>query len=401
MLNLLVNPQGSRPRILMYVQDSWGFGHIQRTSRLARVLAEGGAHCLILCGHREAGSIVPENCEYLRLPSLNIPLSKGSQGRFWGRRSPFELEVERAIEFRRRLILEVLRGFAPDAIVVENRPLGMMEELDGVLQTSDAKKVFLTRGIMTGPEKVRSHYLTARQEQVLADGTFAKIVVALDPKVWDLADEYDLAPEIAARLEYVGYFIEPVEPNVIKKVRAERGVPFGGKWIVCSAGAGALGEPLIRECDRLAEKHPDLTIDIVHGPHSSLPWQPLLVSTAGQGRLRFHRDCACLPLLHAAADIVVCPGGYNSLTEAMVGGSLIIVVPVQPDDHDEQYLHARRLAPHYPIRIGRRPDQLTRLVDDALADESARVSISERATLKFDGLQTARAVIMGLYKQGV
>jgi predicted glycosyltransferase len=74
--------QNRKPRILIYVQDSWGLGHIQRVSKLARAL-QNAAECLILCGHREAGWIVPEGSEYIRIPSLNVPLSKGSGGTFW------------------------------------------------------------------------------------------------------------------------------------------------------------------------------------------------------------------------------------------------------------------------------------------------------------------------------
>jgi predicted glycosyltransferase len=355
---------------------------------------------MILCGHREAGSIVPENCEYVRLPSLNIPLSKGSRGVFWGRRSPFTLALQQAIGFRKKLIDAVIRGFAPDVIVVENRPLGMMEELDGVLQTSRASKVFLTRGIMTTAHQVRSHYLSARQELALSDGTFAKVIVAADQKVWDLATEYDLSPEIAARLEYVGYFSKRVEREAVERTRAERGVRSGVKWIVCSAGGGALGERVIEEFTYLADRFGDAAIDIIRGPHTSLAWEPLLRSTIGDGRLRLHRECPSLPLLHAAADVVVCPGGYNSLVEVMEGGAPIVVVPVQPEGHGEQYLHASRLAAHYPIRISTRPNELADLVADVLNDAKPKITIRERATLRFDGLENARDLILDLGRPG-
>lgn len=337
----------------------------------------------------------------MRLPSLNVPLSKGSRGIFWGRPSPFALPLGQAIEFRRRLIAEVLHGFGPDVIIVENRPLGMMEELDGLLQESCAAKIFLTRGIMSKADQVRSHYLTPRQELVLSDGTFVKAIVAGDKKVWDLAAEYDLSSEIATRLEYVGYFSEPVSRELIERARVERGVGPDDKWIVCSAGGGVLGERNVEEFTRLLDKFPRAVIDVVHGPQSSLPWGSLLASSVQQGRLRLHRECTSLSLLHAAADLVISPGGYNSLVEAMEGGAPIIVMPVQPDGHDEQYLHASRLAAHYPIRISTQPAELIHLAADALEARTPRLTIRDRATLKFDGLESASDLIVGLCRPAI
>jgi predicted glycosyltransferase len=382
---------GQRPRILIYVQDSWGLGHIARVSKLARALQDD-ADCLILCGHREAGWIVPERCEYLRIPSLNTPLSKGSTGGFWGPRSHLQLPRESEAHMRRTMIQGAIDAFAPDAIIVENRPLGMSDELDGILDQTQAVKLFLTRGIMTHPRRVRSSFLNTAQQWALRT-QFHKIIAAVDRQIWDMVSEYGLEADIAAKIEYVGHISEAVDASQIQRVRGERGLRDGQKWIVCSAGGGALGERLVQEFVGIVGSFPGVAIDVVQGPHSELPWPALLTSIIEEKWGRLHRECRALPLLHAAADLVVCPGG-SSLLEVMEGGAPIVTISVQADPDDDQGLLSSRLARHYPITIMSNYDELGRAVTRALDRSSGKSPIRQIGTLSFDGLKNARGLIL-------
>lgn len=385
-----------RPRILFYVQDSWGLGHIQRVSKLARALQDS-ADCLVLCGHREAGWVIPDRCEYLRIPSLNTPLSEGSGGIFWGRRSFLQLSRDSERCMRKKLIEGAIDVFAPDAIIVENRPLGMSDELAGILEETRAVKLFLTRGIMTHPLRVRSSFLSAAQKQALRT-LFHKVIVAADRKIWDMASEYDLDAAIAAKLEYVGHISEPVDALQIRRARAERGLKDNTTWIVCSAGGGALGERLVDEFIRIAGKLSNVVIDVVQGPHSELPWRALLTSTTEETWGRLHRECRALPLMHAAADLVVCPGG-SSLLEAMEGGAPIITISVQVDADDDQFLLSSRLARYYPITVMSAYDQLATSVAAALDRGKERSPIRQTGRLDFNGLKNARDLILATVKR--
>jgi predicted glycosyltransferase len=208
-----------------------------------------------------------------------------------------------------------------------------------------------------------------------------------------------LSPEIAAKLEYAGYMSESVPASQIHSARAERGVAMDTKWIVCSAGGGALGESLVQELLRISDTLPGVAIDVVQGPHSELPWPSLLTSTIERGRIRVHRECRTLPLLHAAADLVVCPAGYNSLVEVMEGGAPIITVSVQPDTDGEQFLLASRLAKRYPIAVLSEYHQLSKLIRDTLDLHRGRVPIRQTGRLNFNGLQNARDLILSCVKR--
>lgn len=385
-------PLASKRRILFYVQDSWGLGHIRRMSKLARAVQDS-AEGLILCGHREAGLIIPEGCEYIRIPSLNVPLSHGSGGVFWGRPSPWSMARTQAIEFRRRLIESAIAAFRPDVIVVENRPLGMMNELASILDSTDAVKIFLTRGIMTHPSRVRQHYLDRDQERALRS-CFDRIFVAADQRVWDIVAEYGLDAEIANKIDYVGYMSEAVGAREIAEMRAARGVGADGCWIVCSAGGGALGEGLVEAFGSIAGALQGAAVDIVHGPHSRLSWPPAASASAARADIRIHKEYAALAVMHAAADVIVCPGGYNSMVECMEGGGWIVTMPVQPDRDGEQYLLSSRLARFYPVTTVRTRAELRRIVLAAAANRRDRQPVRDLGQLDFDGLQRARELLL-------
>jgi predicted glycosyltransferase len=379
-----------RAKILFYVQDSWGLGHLQRVSKLARALQDE-ADCLILCGHREAGWIIPDRCEYLHVPSLNNLLLERAQ--FLGKRQFLQLSRQQAIAFRRTFIERAIETFHPDVIVVENLALGMLDELSGILDKTGAVKIFLTRGIIAHPSRVRRFMLRPNVEEALTT-LFQASIVACDRRVWDLASEYNLGAALANKLEYVGYMSEAVDPSDIRAARGERGIDPSTKWVVCSAGGGALGETLVQELQTIMQSLSGVVVDIVQGPLSALPWAGLLTSTIEQGHVRLHRECRALPLLHAAADVVVCTGGYNSLVETMEGGAPVVALPVQLEPHDEQFLQCSRLVPYYPITLVEDRAALARSIADVLERCEIKRSIRETGNLDFDGLSSASKFIL-------
>lgn len=380
----------SKPRILFYVHDSRGLGHVKRISNLARALKSDAA-CLILCGNRQAAVLVPDECEYLHIPSLDSLTAE--RAKMWGSGGFLGLSLGDAIAFRRPLIEAAVKSFNPDVIVVENYPLGRFNELSGIVEKTSAIKFFLTRGIMTHPERVRPKFLNVESEQALSD-QYRNIIVALDQKIWDLTLEYGLSEKINQKVVYVGYMSEPVKEEVIAGARAARGIPNGHTWIVCSAGGGALGEQLIESFVALVPSLPEVVVDIVQGPRSSLKWSSFYDATSGAGEIRLHRYCPSLPLLHAAADLVVSTGSYNSLAEAMEGGAEILCAPVQPKPDDEQFLHASRLARHYPITIINQLDNLGGLIKEHARRKPHKLPIRRSLALEFDGLRNARDLIM-------
>jgi predicted glycosyltransferase len=130
--------------------------------------------------------------------------------------------------------------------------------------------------------------------------------------------------------------------------------------------------------------------DIVAGPDSG----PMFDSTEStmDGRVRLHQERRDLPLLHAAADIVICNGSYNSIVEAMEGSAHLICASGQPPDA-EQVIHATRLSRFIPLEWVVDISELKPALDRALAKRAARRSRG-REILNFQGAAGAREIIL-------
>jgi len=59
-----------RKRILLFVFDGTGLGHLRRMSRIAERLQREFV-VLVVTGMREAAWLVPASCEVMILPNLN------------------------------------------------------------------------------------------------------------------------------------------------------------------------------------------------------------------------------------------------------------------------------------------------------------------------------------------
>lgn len=381
------NPSSQR-RVLFFVHDGLGLGHLRRISRIAKSL-QGPCACMIVSGHRQGTWLIPPECGYILLPSLDTLLPK--QARYWNREPFLKVKRSEALSFRQSLLESVFKSFKPDAVFVDYLPLGKNEELGRLIYEGEFRKYFVMRGVLDHPDQVRADVLKGRAEDALAN-RYDKLFVACDAKICDVAREYQLHESITKKIAYVGYVSDAVSEEEIKSARHERGIPSGGKWIVCSAGGGTLGESLIKECLRLSKQMSDCFFDVVVGPRSSLRWDYKTSEVFGDGRVRIHRECHHLPMLHAACDVAVISGGYNSLVEAMEGRASIIIVPTQVQANDEQCLHASRLARHVPVRLLQGIQYLYEAVTAAV-NEPLRQKNTARSSLSFHGVEVIRELL--------
>lgn len=380
----------TRPRVLLYVHDGTGLGHLRRMSRIAGAL-QGPCSCLLVTGHRAASWMVPESCEYAHVPSLDSLIP--SKAAYWGRDPFLDLSRDQVAPFRAQMIESVVEAFRPDAIIVDYLPLGKYDELEGVVRRHPARKYLVLRGVLDHPANVRIDILDGKAEQ-LVEEFFSRVFVACDPLVCDVVAEYGLSDILARKTSYVGYISDPVPRGERERARQARVLPPDGIWVVCSAGGGRLGERLVEECTLLSRVCPrEWTLDVVAGPKSRLgghgeevPWM--------EGRHRFWHEARGLPLLHAAADVVVCPGSYNSIVEAMEGGARLVCAPVQLDMNDEQYIHPQRLKEHYPLWVVTSLHEVPRILEDAVAHCRSAAKPDARERLDLNGQATLRRLLL-------
>ena len=108
----------SRPTVLFYCQHSLGLGHLVRSFALAGALAERFRVVLLNGGRLPRGLPTPPGVEIVSLPPLGMTVD-GALVSHDRRRS-----TDRALQLRRRQMLELQAELRPEVLFVELFPFG-------------------------------------------------------------------------------------------------------------------------------------------------------------------------------------------------------------------------------------------------------------------------------------
>lgn len=378
-------------RIIFFVFDGGtGVGHLRRLACIAKCL-QGPFSCLIVSGHRTASNwFVSEECEYVHLPSWDslIPEKSG----YW-KRAPFvDMEKNEAIRFRKEILHGIVRGYKPDAIFVDHLPLGAGEELDEIIENVNAKKYFVTRGVLNQTEDINKLILGGKAKEYL-ENFYDRIFVACDKKILDFTKKYNLSENLKNKTIHTGYVTEQIINSDILKIREERGLGKNDVWVVCSAGGGQRGENLIQECLRIAEQTPDVFFDILLGPRSSIQWKNSLMTCVEKNKMRLHKESQYLRYMHVGSDIVISSGGYNSLLEAIQGNASIISFPYRLDHKDEQFLHSSYLLKYLNLKVSTDLADLDSFLKKTIEEVKSNIYKDRRKEINLVGAEYIKKIV--------
>jgi hypothetical protein len=130
-------PQGDDPaepptrlrRVLLYTHNSIGLGHVIRCLAVITGMRRHRPELdfLVLTGSALPQIFLAEQVEVLKLPSLRQDLAQSQPA--LRPRYLSSLPVPELIELRQQLISAAVRGFAPDAVMVEHYPAGLWGEV--------------------------------------------------------------------------------------------------------------------------------------------------------------------------------------------------------------------------------------------------------------------------------
>lgn len=381
--------RGSQKRALFFVFDGGtGVGHLRRLCCIARQL-QGSFACLIVTGHRAAAHwFVPDECEYIHIPSWDSLLA--AKAAYWGRTPFIMLPEDEAIRLRKAMLSAIVDSFAPDVIFVDHLPLGANGELTDIIKDTPCLKYLVTRGIQNETENLQDLIFGGVAREYL-ESHYHKVLVACDRSVFDFTDQYALSPAVRAKCIHTGYVIDHIPPSVISRTREDRGLRDGDIWVVASAGGGQWGEQLLERSIQLASGTRNVAFDIVFGPRSALhrDW----AGSHHRAHIRLHRGTAALPNLHAAADVVISSGGYNSLLETLQGNAKILCFPLRKDRRDEQYRHATALREFVDIEVSTDVDDLPALFRSGLASRRSGRGGDRRGELDCSGASVIEKIV--------
>ncbi|MEO5988601.1 MAG: glycosyltransferase [Candidatus Eisenbacteria bacterium] len=332
------------PRWLLYSHDALGLGHVRRALAIARAVLEGRADLtslLLTCSNHIGALPVPAGLEYVKVPSTTKVGPEDYRPR------TLRMEAGEFWAWRGSLVTELVRGFAPDLMLVDKTPTGLMDELVPALEhlhsRGCSRLILGWRDILDYPEAIEREW---RRKETLAviERWYDEIWIYGDPRVFDMREEYRMPAAIAKRVHYLGYLAPPLAIGSFREVR-RTACPEGARLALVTVGGGEEGEHVVSaylQAHAEGRFPEDLHALVVTGP---------LMPAAARHRLKQmesprSRVVEFLPGLEsliAAADVVIGRAGYNTVCELLGAGTPAVLVP-RVLHRGEQVIRANRLA---------------------------------------------------------
>jgi predicted glycosyltransferase len=276
------------------------------------------------------------------------------------------MDRRQVIAHRAEQLVGALRFFQPDVLVVDHAPLGMKRELEPALRYArehlpGAKMVLGLRDILDEPRVVRRLWGEQGVYQALAE-LYDRVLVYGERDHFPLDRAYALPPEVCAKISFAGYLRKREEIVPPLELRRRLGLDAARPLLLSTVGGGGDGVALlVRTLEAIPlvrERWPTLEALVVTGPLMDDTEQAKLARLAEP--LAGVRLVSFLPQLTsamAAADVTVCMGGYNTVSELLACRRQAVVVPrVEP--RQEQLIRARLLSRRGLVRMVD-PDRLT------------------------------------------
>ncbi|MCS6779610.1 MAG: glycosyl transferase [Geminicoccaceae bacterium] len=371
----------SGPRAFFWVQHLLGTGHLRRALLLAAALADRGSRVLVASGGPPARFPVHPDVEFVQLPPIRTADPD------FARLVTAQGEAVDAAHWaeRRTMLLAALRAHDPDLLVIEHWPFGRSAFTAEVLALVEAARARGAKVAGSVRDVLVAKADPAKYERMVALAAgLERILVHGDPTLVPFAASFPLAERLGARLEHTGYLAPALAPVPLEARRE----------ILVSAGGGAVGERLCRAAIAAARLLSDRPWRIVTG--TGLPGAAFAaLARDAPAHATVERQREDLALLIAAAAVSVSQAGYNTVVEALAGGTRMVLVPFASASEDEQtrraeMLAARGLARHLPER---------ELDGERLADAVARALAAPpppREAVRLDGLARSAELLSEL-----
>ncbi len=338
------------PRIAMYSHDTYGLGHLTRTSRLARGITRAfpGSTILILSGSPIAHRFTfPPGVDYIKLPAV---VKTGPDTYV-----PRELGISRQSvrRMRTQIIYDALEEFRPHLFLVDNVPAGMKGELLPILAWLHGRRpetrIHLNlRDVLDDCGVIRAAW---RRDDIYAllRTCYDAIHIFGLPGVFDAVGAYCLPADLSEHLGYVG----PDVDGAIGGAHLPPAAP-GRQRVLVTIGGGGDGASLLETVAglqvRLARCSP-FQFHVVTGPLMDPGTRDAVGrQLADLDGVTLHEFVEDLPAWMAGCDLVLSMGGYNTLCEILACARRSVVVPrVYP--RQEQLIRARAFERHGLVEV--------------------------------------------------
>ncbi|MHC4938743.1 MAG: glycosyltransferase family protein [Planctomycetota bacterium] len=317
--------------------------------------------------------------------------------------------VAELASLRGEITRRALEVFQPDALLVDNFPLGTRLELLPVLRAMrerPTRTALGLRDVVDPPAKVRRDWER--------DGLFGIVERYYDQvliygmrEVLDAVESYGFSDRIAERVAYCGYVTERNpgrrEPE---QVRQELGV--GEDFLLATVGGGGDGRPLLETFLEARQRFPECSALVTTGEFMSIADREAVKRRVnGHGHTVVLDHVNDLPSVMAASGLVVSMGGYNTSAEIIGAGARSVVVPRhwRSGEHGakgktgldaEQLVRAEGLASLGAITMVDPRELTAESLGDAMAEALSRPRASVADRMRLDGADRVADQLLAL-----
>jgi predicted glycosyltransferase len=340
--------RNSTYNIMMYSHDTYGLGHIRRTMAIAAHLLGPRINILILTGSPIAGRFsFPEQIDFVRIPGMikktndeYLPLS-------------IKINARHALDIRKNIITATAKTFQPQLFIVDKEPLGLRKEVLPTLKwlqrsRPGTRAILGLRDIMDDAATVKQDWREKGVYEILQN-LYAEIWVYGNREFYDPITEYDIAESISQKMYFTGYIPRKIPgPEAVRNMRKELGVKPDEKLVVVTTGGGGDGYAVMRTYVTMLESaaKPLLFKSVlITGPFMPKNKRRKIFKRARKLGVRGYHFYRQMEKIFAAADLVVCMGGYNSLCEILSQGTPSLVIPREAP-RKEQLIRAQAFKHH-------------------------------------------------------
>ena len=393
---------GCAYRIVIYSQDGMGLGHLRRNTLIGQQILEAApdSNILLIADSPVAPFFkLPAGMDFIKLPSIQ----KIGPGQWEA--THLRMHGQDVQGLRIALLRGVLQCYGPDLLLVDHMPVGAKGELTPALEVLKQARptcsiVLGLRDILDAQEVIARVWQTEGAYDALRN-YYHRVLIYGSSQVFDACSTYCF-PVPALGIHYCGYVVNggPVRPA--SQVR-ETHHADGRRLVFVSAGGGHDGHPLMLayiQAIRLLGKRADFLTLMAVG--ANVP--PRIIrelESEAQGlpvQIVSHVEDSLSHI--AAADLVVCMAGYNTLSEVLYLKKKALVVP-RSGPSAEQRMRTRLFAQRGLIDVldpsELSPEKLAqRLVEDLNRDDYP----VQNGAPPMDGARQAAAHLLELVREG-
>lgn len=325
------------PRIMFYSHDTYGLGHLRRSSALAAAITSAvpDASALILTGSPVAGRFAfPERVDHVRLPGVTKRVDGSYESRTIG------IPIEETTDLRARLIRASVDQYDPDILIVDKEPTGFRGELMPTLELlqdkGHAQIVLGLRDVLDEPDMLAAEW--DRKGAVEATERFYHEIWVYGLRcIYDPTAGLPFAKATQDRMHWTGYLRRQDASDTVPEADAP--------YILITPGGGGDGKTMVDLALSAYEQDPTLTPQarIVYGPFLSGEVREDFEARAARlgGRVTTVGFDSRMEALFAGAAGVVCMGGYNTFCEVLSFDKRAVIVP-RTVPRLEQHIRASR-----------------------------------------------------------